>query len=205
MNILVLAPHPDDEAIGVGGTIKRHKWRGDYVKVIFVTSGESAPEITGPQREEEAEAAALVLGYDEHEFWHFPDGAVGTRMGELQSKLCAEFETYYDAVYIPHESDTHPDHYSVNFAAMFAFRTMKENTPLPDKILQYEVWTPILRHTTINQITEQVEDKLAAIRAHKSQSTRNRFDLGAIGLNKFRAVTTGWPQGYVEVFEEVTL
>ena len=40
MNILILAPHPDDETIGCGGTLCLHAARGDYVSAVFLTSGE---------------------------------------------------------------------------------------------------------------------------------------------------------------------
>jgi LmbE family N-acetylglucosaminyl deacetylase len=37
MNVVVIAPHPDDESLGVGGTILRHKSENDKVSCIFVT------------------------------------------------------------------------------------------------------------------------------------------------------------------------
>ena len=40
--ILVISPHPDDESIGCGGTLRKHITEGDSVWVIFLTSGESS-------------------------------------------------------------------------------------------------------------------------------------------------------------------
>jgi len=67
MNILVIAPHPDDEAIGCGGSICLHVERGDRVVAVFLTSGELGLKHLSPAqawgiREGEARCAARVLG-----------------------------------------------------------------------------------------------------------------------------------------------
>ena len=63
MNIMVIAPHPDDESIGCGGTICLHTAKGDHVSVVFLTSGELGlkhlpPEEAWKIREQEAAKAA---------------------------------------------------------------------------------------------------------------------------------------------------
>ena len=67
MNVLVVAPHPDDESIGCGGTICLHAGRGDRVAAVFLTSGECGlsdmPKLEATRmREREAEEAAGILG-----------------------------------------------------------------------------------------------------------------------------------------------
>src|SRR5947207_9627276 len=79
--VLVISPHPDDESIGCGGTLRQHVVDGDAVHVVFLTSGERgghgrAPRETAQLREQEARDAAKVLGVGAIEFWRAPDGGV---------------------------------------------------------------------------------------------------------------------------------
>src|SRR5687768_13703045 len=78
--ILVISPHPDDEAIGCGGVISKHVREGEIVEVIFLTSGEKGghgrtPVETIVQREKEARDAAKILGISAVHFWREPDGS----------------------------------------------------------------------------------------------------------------------------------
>src|SRR5262245_5051670 len=79
--VLVRSPHPDDESIGCGGTLRKHALRGDEVRVVFLTSGEKGghgrpPEETARVREGEAVAAAAILGLSGVEFWRQQDGGL---------------------------------------------------------------------------------------------------------------------------------
>ena len=77
--ILVLAPHPDDDIIGCGGSIARVTAQGHEVIILYFTSGESGSlEVDPPQlarsREDEARLAGHLLGVREFLFWRQPDG-----------------------------------------------------------------------------------------------------------------------------------
>src|SRR6266508_1452642 len=93
--ILVLSPHPDDEAIGCGGTLLRHLKQGDEVQIVFLTSGEKgghgrSEAETARLREEEARAAARILKIRHVEFWREPDGALRATVAavaHLRSKV----------------------------------------------------------------------------------------------------------------------
>src|SRR5690348_15930141 len=83
MNVLVVGAHPDDELLGVGGTIIRHIKNGDKVYVYLMTDGhtsrfrdtnrvgEVSPEVV--QRVQSAEKAAALLGITEVAFGPFHD------------------------------------------------------------------------------------------------------------------------------------
>src|SRR6476660_8405385 len=75
-SVLVLAPHPDDEAIGCGGAIALHVREGARVRVVIATDGAGQGgdgASVRDQREAECRRAAEVLGYGEPVFWRMPD------------------------------------------------------------------------------------------------------------------------------------
>src|SRR5258706_2559089 len=92
MNVLVIAPHPDDEVIGCGGALCRHADRGDRVSVVFLTSGELGlkrlpREEAWAIREREATAAAAELGIAALDFWHGPDWVLAEHIEETAARL----------------------------------------------------------------------------------------------------------------------
>src|SRR5438552_7167944 len=92
MNVLVVAPHPDDESIGCGGTICLHATRGDRVAAVFLTSGELglkelAPEEAWRIRESEAQRAAEILGIAALTFLRCPDWYVGEKVNDTAAAL----------------------------------------------------------------------------------------------------------------------
>lgn len=203
--ILVLSPHPDDEAIGCGGTLRRHVEQGHDVLVVFLTSGERGvrgqePAETALIREREAADAATVLGYKKFEFWRQEDGAVRVTPALLQ-RFIGMLQTWKPGlVYVPHPSESHPDHRA---AARLVQRVLPSLVSRPD-VLLYEVWTPLQQIDRVEDISEQIDVKIAAIRAHRSQCAIMRFDESSLGLARYRGEMHSWPGGpYAEVFQRL--
>src|SRR5262245_16730671 len=203
--ILAISPHPDDEAIGCGGTLRDHVVRGDEVRVIFLTSGEKGghgrpPDETAQLREREAETAAAVLGLAGVEFWREPDGALrASRM--LVERLHSRLADYRpEVIYVTHPGELHPDPRAAARLVRLAASRLTGNGP-PPLVRMYEVWTPLPRMDDVVDISEHLEVKLDAIRAHKSQCDVVRFDESARGLGRYRGEMHSWPGGdYAEVF-----
>ena len=82
MRVLVFAAHPDDDVLGMGGTIAVHADRGDEVHVVCVTDGSSTqyPGDTALRERKygEAQAAAAALGVREYVHHDFPDMRLDT-------------------------------------------------------------------------------------------------------------------------------
>ncbi len=115
MNVLVFAAHPDDEVLGMGGTIALHADRGDAVTVVCLTDGSSAQyagdDATRAQSSDEAQAAAKVLGVAEYVHLDLPDMRLDTLPHVEVNRVVEEHVGDFapQVVYTPHP-DVNRDH-----------------------------------------------------------------------------------------------
>ena len=204
MNVLVVAPHPDDEAIGCGGAICLHADRGDRVAVAFLTSGELGVkglerEAVWQLRETEAGAAAGILGVADLVFLRQQDFALGDHVDEAAQALAPVIARERpELLYFPHPGEWHPDHR----AAEAIVRRALERAAIRTRARLYEVWTPMAEYDDGQDITSVIQRKLRAVRAYDSQVRQLRYDRGVRGLNQFRGALA-WGCRYAEVFRTV--
>ena len=203
--VLVISPHPDDEAIGCGGAIRDHVLRGARVRVVFLTSGERgghgrSAEETIRVREAEAKAATEVLGVEKIEFWREPDGAFRASTG-LVARLGDVMRQWRPhVVYVPHDREMHPDHRAAFRLVRRSVCDVYERNQSP-AVMEFEVWTPLERIDHVVDVSRHIKTKMAAIRAYRSQCAVMRFDEALLGLNRYRGEMHSWPGGdYAEVF-----
>lgn len=130
-NILVVAPHADDEVLGCGATIAKEAANGNSVYVLICTNAHiGAPELFSEdlikQVRNEALAAHKILGVKETVFFDFPAPALDQyprfKMANNISALIRELNV--DTVYIPHRGDCHKDHAIIHDCAMVACRPL---------------------------------------------------------------------------------
>lgn len=186
MNVLVVAAHPDDEVLGCGGAIAKHKKRGDTVHVLIVAEGiksratcqDNVQEKINGLRES-AKKAADILNIDNITMWGLPDNRLDS-MDRLD--ITQKIEQYlksFDAeiVYVHHSGDVNIDHRIVHEAVVTACR------PYPGqrvrKLLSYEVlssteWQPPTSNITFKpnywiDISNHIEDKKLALSEYKEE------------------------------------
>ncbi len=207
LRILVVAPHPDDESIGCGGTIRLHFERGDRVAVVFLTSGELGlkhlpREEAWRVRECEAERASEILGIQALSFLRGPDWYLSERVEEAGAALVPVLQRESpEMIYLPHPGEWHPDH---NACLPIVLAGLARVSIAAPRLLTYEIWTPLPEYDHGENITPVLRHKVRAIRAHRSQVEQLRYDRGVRGLNQYRgAIAWGCP--YAEVFQHVYL
>jgi len=205
MNILVIAPHPDDETIGCGGALCLHAARGDRVTVVFLTSGElglkgRAPEKAWQIRESEARAAGRILGVARLEFFRLPDWTVGDHVKSGARLLLPILKAERpEMIYLPHPRDWHPDHQAALPLLRAAWRGVRRPAV---ELRAYEVWTPLPDFDRVEDISRVMPRKLRALRAHRSQLGEFDYERAVRGLNQFRGALAG-KCSCAEVFQTI--
>ncbi|MDZ4163616.1 MAG: PIG-L deacetylase family protein, partial [Smithellaceae bacterium] len=204
MNVLVFAPHPDDEVLGCGGMLARLTRDGSTATVIYLTSGdagslEGAPGALAEIREGEARQGAAVLGISDLIFLRNPDGYLEYSRDNLVNLVRLIRGKRPGLVLAPHAGEIHPDHRVTNELVMEAIRRAGGawfpecgNTPWPvPQVLCYEIFTPLTQVSYVEDITDRMDLKLSSLREHASQLGSIAYDEAIAGLNRFRGVTTG--------------
>ena len=207
MNVVVIAPHPDDESIGCGGALCRHADAGDRVTVAFLTSGELglkqlAREAAWQIREAEAKAAGKILGIAEMHFLRQPDWMLGEVVHSAATAVAEVLTgTRPQLIYVPHSREWHPDHKAAVEILKQSLRMCDLSVP---EIRGYEVWTPLSEYSVVVDLTAVMPRKLEAIRCHVSQLSDFDYAHAAQSLNAFRGVIAA-RVAFAEVFEELTV
>ena len=181
MDVLVIAPHPDDEVLGCGGTIAKYVDNGDDVYVAIVTKG-CEPLFSAEQVESvrnECLKADRFLGVKETIFMDFPAAMIENvpryKFNEAFIQLVQKIKP--DVVYIPHRGDMQLDHKMVVDAAMVALRPKYQH--VVKKIYAYETlsetgWDiPNVTNEFIpnvyNDISKFMDKKIEAMQMFKTQ------------------------------------
>lgn len=205
MNVLVIAPHPDDEVLGCGGVIRKLADAGHAVHVAIATKGweplfpnEQVEQVRG-----EARAAVECLGAHQLHFLDLPVTKLALlpehEINGAIAKLITETDPQW--VFLPFRSDLHEDHKQIFDAAEIALRPLPHRSNV-ERILCYETLSETHWHApgveppftpqVYIDISDQLPVKLDAMKCYASQlrDAPNARSLESIeSLAKFRGMT----------------
>ncbi len=141
-NVLVLAAHPDDETLGCGGTLLRHKANGDRIHWLIATGmskeeGFASADIS--RRDKEIEKVRGLYAFDGVSKLDIPTTKVDdVPINELVEKISKVFrEVEPEILYLPFRGDVHSDHRMLFDAAYSCTKTFRY--PFIKKILMMEI------------------------------------------------------------------
>jgi bacillithiol biosynthesis deacetylase BshB1 len=206
LDVLVVAPHPDDAELGMGGAILKLKADGLSVGVLDLTNGEPTPFGTPEVRAAETAAASRILGLDWRENLGLPNRSLEPTL-EAREKLAGVIRTTRPRwLFAPYWVDSHPDHVAATQlieAARFWAKLSKTEMPglphHPERI--YHFYCVHLRQVPqpafILDITDHWEKKQAAIECYQSQFIQGHEHERPSFVERLRhqAATWGWAIG----------
>ena len=196
MRVIIFVAHPDDEVLGMGGTILKHSQNGDFVKVVYLATGITSRRSTNFQNSvsyeqnenktnqiqkeiknlrNDAKKSCNILKVKDSKFYDFPDNEMDSvpllkiiKVIEKEIK-----ETKPDRIYTHHFHDLNVDHRTVFNAVMTATRPIRLNVK---EIISFEVlssteWNYPMQFSPnyFVDIKSQLSAKIKAMKSYKNE------------------------------------
>jgi LmbE family N-acetylglucosaminyl deacetylase len=212
--IALIAPHPDDETLGAGGTLARFAAKGVEVSVLIV-SGHLPPIYpvgTFETTQREAEAALKVLGVASWKFLKIPATTVNQLpVAEINAQIAGFLRATDPEVVLLPFPDRHIDHRVIFDASLVACRPT--HAKAPRLVAAYETlsethWNapgiePVFAPELFVDMSEYIDKKRSALECYKSQiqHTPSRSVDACVALAKFRGSQNGCE--YAEAFKVI--
>ncbi len=197
MKILVIAAHPDDEVLGMGGTIKKLTKSGNDVKIVIMATGILSRRSSNYQNavkydiddktvkkmneqivklRKDAVTASKIMGVKDIQFEEFPDNEMDIVSNLQITKKIEEILELYrpDVVYTHSQFDINVDHRALYFATITATRP-KKNQNIKE-VISFEVpsstewyFPASFSPNLFVDISQEIQFKLKALKAYKNE------------------------------------
>lgn len=186
MTVLVIAPHADDETLGMGATIAKLARQGKQVVVAVLTGPGDEPHPLWPHSywdeiRAEAAEAMKVLGVNDLLFENLPAACLDTTPVHLINKTVSDLIARVgpSELYLPYMHDLHKDHSALSYAALVHARAYLDSGKNMDLVAMYETPTethlfpgslyPPFSPNMWVDVSDTIEAKLTAWGCYRSQ------------------------------------
>ncbi|PXW96196.1 LmbE family N-acetylglucosaminyl deacetylase [Sphaerotilus hippei] len=217
--VLVLSPHPDDEAIGCAGAVLQHVAQGAAVHVVQLSDGALGdrrlhdPALDAPGREalqrrlrdtrrQEALAWGRAAGVTQVRFLEAPDGGIGPHEPQVRRLALWLDELQPRLIYLPFVTDLLEDHWQTS--RLLAAALARCGAWQRSLVLRcYEVWAPLPANRVVELDDPLAERKQALLSIYASQLRDVDYRRAIAGLNTYRSMLlpdtgAGQAEAYVE-------
>jgi len=201
LDFLVIAPHPDDAELGVGGTIVKMLAQNMRVGILDLTSGEPTPHGSESLRKSETAKATGILGVTWRGNAGLPNRSLEPTL-EARAIIAGYIRTLRPRwLFAPYWDDAHPDHLAATQlveAARFWAKLSKTDLPgkphHPERIYYYYCihLRLAIRPSFIIDISDQWDTKLRSILAYESQFVTGRDQSPPTLVDRFRDDAAYW-------------
>lgn len=211
-NILVFAAHPDDELLGLGGTIRKFVNDGITARAVIMAEGitsrantrEEADKTELIALQEDAEKASQIVGYESIEFCGLPDNRMdGLELLDVIKIVSKYVEKYQpDTIFTHHHGDLNIDHRITCEAVLTACRPVGDycvkriyafETPSSTE-WNYNYTEPFTPNVYVD-VTETIEAKVQGMACYRTESTHYphpRSEEALYSLARFRGTNSGF-------------
>jgi N-acetylglucosamine malate deacetylase 1 len=205
--VLAVAPHPDDETLGCGGALLRHRAEGDSVHWLIITDlvpGSGFPAERAAARRREIDAVASHYDFTDVHSLGFPTTRLDTipraelvgRIGEVVRAVGA------NTLYLPFRGDIHSDHAVVFDACAACTKWFRQITVRRVRVYETPSETefqiapgmPAFQPNLFIDITNHLDGKIAAMRLYEGEMAEFPFPRSETtirALAAFRGSTAG--------------
>lgn len=218
-NVIVISAHPDDEILGAGGTLLKHKSKGDNLAWIIVTSITENQDLFKhklKKREDEIKKVSKMVGFSKVFKLNYPVITLNSdSMNEMVPKISSIFLDFKpEIIYVMNRSDAHSDHRYTFNSVMACTKSFRY--PFIKKILMYECiseteFAPQLHEKVFIpnyfvDISDFFKQKLKIMQVYKSELGKHPFprsEKNIEALATFRGASVGVE--YAESFQIVKI
>jgi len=196
VNVLIIVAHPDDEVLGMGGTILKHFKKGDSVTIAYLTTGITSRRSTdfknstnysssnkeklemGKQIKklcEDARAACKILKVKDNIFFDLPDNEMDTVSPSKIKKIIKKIlkEKKPERIYTSHYGDLNVDHRIVCDSVLATCESVKSNV---NEIFCFEILSSTewafpytFRPNYFVDIKNEISEKIQAMKCYKNE------------------------------------
>lgn len=182
MKVLVVSVHPDDETLGVGGTLLKHRDQGDEIHWLIFTSVEKSDRYSSDfKSNRKAEISEVACNYNITsvcDLGYEPSELHKVDIGEMIAKVSDYINSVKpEVVYTVNRSDIHTDHRIASEVVMSCTKSFRY--PFINRILAYECISEtdmalpypenVFIPNVFSDITDVIEEKIAIMEIYKSE------------------------------------